>query len=131
MITGKSPCFPSCFSYSLLHEHPSRPVPFPPAVFPHPVRPRTIPLAFRFRGTMVQGKVPRGTVQAPKRQEKRGFIMAAVVDREKCAGCGACEADCPVQAISMDDGKAKVDADTCVSCGACTGNCPCEAITLD
>jgi ferredoxin len=57
--------------------------------------------------------------------------MAAVVDKEKCAGCGACEADCPVQAISMDDGKAKVDADTCVSCGACTGNCPCEAITLD
>ena len=57
--------------------------------------------------------------------------MAAVVDREKCAGCGACEGECPVQAISMDDGKAKVDADTCVSCGACTGNCPCEAITLD
>ena len=56
--------------------------------------------------------------------------MAAVVDREKCAGCGACEGECPVQAISMDDGKANVDADTCVSCGACTGACPCEAISL-
>ncbi|MBR6022435.1 MAG: 4Fe-4S binding protein [Kiritimatiellae bacterium] len=63
-------------------------------------------------------------------QSKREVIMAAVVDREKCAGCGACEGECPVQAISMDDGKAKVDADTCVSCGACTGACPCEAIAL-
>lgn len=57
--------------------------------------------------------------------------MAAVVDKDKCAGCGACEGECPVQAIKVADGKATVDADTCVSCGACTGVCPCEAITLD
>ena len=57
--------------------------------------------------------------------------MAAVVDSEKCVGCGAYEGECPVQAISMEDGKSKVDPDTCVGCGACTNACPCEAITLD
>ncbi|MBR6020846.1 MAG: 4Fe-4S binding protein [Kiritimatiellae bacterium] len=56
--------------------------------------------------------------------------MAAVVDKEKCAGCGTCEGDCPVQAIQMVDGKAEVNADLCVECGACTASCPCEAISL-
>ena len=56
--------------------------------------------------------------------------MAAVVDQDKCVGCETCVGACPVQAIKMEDGKAKVQADVCVECGACTGECPCEAISL-
>ena len=56
--------------------------------------------------------------------------MAAKVDKEKCVGCEACVGACPVEAISVYDGKADVDAGTCIECGACVGECPSEAISL-
>lgn len=33
--------------------------------------------------------------------------MAANVNPEKCVGCEACVGACPVEAISMNDGKAQ------------------------
>ncbi|NLG13905.1 MAG: 4Fe-4S binding protein [Lentisphaerae bacterium] len=56
--------------------------------------------------------------------------MAAVVDKEKCVGCGACVDECPVEAIKIDDDKAVINEDDCVSCGACVDACPCEAIEV-
>ncbi len=57
--------------------------------------------------------------------------MTAVVDFDKCTGCGACTEVCPVEAITLnDDGKACVNADDCTDCGACADECPSEAITL-
>ncbi len=47
---------------------------------------------------------------------------------DACVACGACAAQCPVEAISEGDGKFVIDADTCVSCGACAEQCPVEAI---
>ena len=41
-----------------------------------------------------------------------------------CIACGACEAECPVGAISEGDGKYEIDADACASCGACADVCP-------
>ena len=38
--------------------------------------------------------------------------------------------ECPVEAISMEDGVAVVN-DDCVDCGACVDACPVEAITLE
>ena len=43
---------------------------------------------------------------------------------DECISCGACAAECPVNAISEGDGKYVIDADTCISCGACAGTCP-------
>ena len=43
---------------------------------------------------------------------------------DECISCGACEAECPVSAISAGDDKYVIDADTCIDCGACAGVCP-------
>ena len=51
------------------------------------------------------------------------------VDETKCVGCEACTGACPVEAISMVDGKANVDEGKCIDCGACVGECPAEAIS--
>lgn len=56
--------------------------------------------------------------------------MAAIVDKDKCAGCGPCVDACPVTAIKIEDNLAIIDADTCIDCGACVGECPSEAISL-
>lgn len=57
--------------------------------------------------------------------------MPAKVDVEKCIGCGDCVAQCPTEAIKIEDEKAVIDAETCVDCGACVDVCPTEAISLD
>ncbi len=54
--------------------------------------------------------------------------MAYSIVNDVCIGCGTCEAECPVSAISVgDDGKYVIDADLCLDCGACAGVCPVDA----
>ena len=36
---------------------------------------------------------------------------------DDCIACGACESECPVGAISEQDGKMVIDPETCVECG--------------
>lgn len=50
---------------------------------------------------------------------------------DECIACGACAAECPVEAISEGDGKFVIDADACIECGACAANCPVEAPVQD
>ncbi len=45
-----------------------------------------------------------------------------------CVSCGACAAQCPVEAISQGDGKYVIDPDKCVSCGSCASTCPTGSI---
>lgn len=47
---------------------------------------------------------------------------------DECVNCGACEGDCPVEAISEVDGARKIDAEKCISCGSCAASCPTSAI---
>lgn len=47
---------------------------------------------------------------------------------DECISCGACAAQCPVEAISEGDDKFVIDAEKCISCGACADGCPVEAI---
>jgi len=56
--------------------------------------------------------------------------MAAKIDKDTCVGCESCVGTCPVEAISMVDGKAEVEDAKCVECGACVSVCPVEAISL-
>jgi len=56
--------------------------------------------------------------------------MAVQIGGEKCTGCGLCVDACPVEAISLENDKAKVDAEKCVDCGQCVEECPNEAIKM-
>ena len=47
---------------------------------------------------------------------------------DACISCGACAAQCPVEAIAEGDGQFVINADTCIDCGACADQCPVEAI---
>ncbi|MEF9984395.1 MAG: 4Fe-4S binding protein [Oscillospiraceae bacterium] len=43
---------------------------------------------------------------------------------DDCICCGACESECPVNAISAGDGKYVIDPSKCIDCGACANICP-------
>ncbi len=71
----------------------------------------------------------------------------AVIDREKCGGCGECAEACPkniikivpkknkyiVKCISCDKGAAMKDKCTvgCIGCKICEKNCPADAIKVN
>ncbi len=51
---------------------------------------------------------------------------------EKCTGCGRCVDVCPHAVFAMIGGKAAVlDRDLCMECGACQRNCSAGAISVD
>lgn len=56
--------------------------------------------------------------------------MPAVVDAEKCGGCGSCAENCPSDAIEIVDGLAVVDEDACLDCALCEDECPHDAIKV-
>ena len=52
----------------------------------------------------------------------------AYVIEELCDGCEVCVSICPVNAITMKEGKARINPFMCIGCGACIPVCPREAI---
>jgi len=53
------------------------------------------------------------------------------IDKNKCIGCGICVKECPVNAITMKDGKAEIDMEKCIRCGRCHDVCPKKAVRHD
>lgn len=51
----------------------------------------------------------------------------AYVIKDACISCGACAAQCPVNAISEGDGKYVIDSSLCIDCGNCASVCPVSA----
>ena len=51
--------------------------------------------------------------------------MAYKID-DACIACGACQPECPVDAISEGDIYV-IDAAACIDCGACADACPVDA----
>jgi MinD superfamily P-loop ATPase len=56
--------------------------------------------------------------------------VVAVIDRDTCSDCGACEAACRYEALAEIDGHWQVDPIACEGCGACLDRCPSEALSL-
>ncbi|MCK5057564.1 MAG: 4Fe-4S binding protein [Candidatus Aminicenantes bacterium] len=53
--------------------------------------------------------------------------MAHVITDE-CISCGACETECPEEAISEGEEIFVIDPKKCTDCAACVEVCPVEAI---
>jgi ferredoxin len=53
---------------------------------------------------------------------------------DTCISCGACESECPNEAITAGDSTYVIDADKCTECygfygeSQCTAGCPTESI---
>jgi len=56
--------------------------------------------------------------------------MVAIVDAEKCDGCGTCVDACSTEAITIVDDVAVVDENECVDCEVCVDECPNGAISM-
>jgi len=50
------------------------------------------------------------------------------INQELCTGFGACIDACPMEAIVLEDGKARIIEENCSNCLMCIGVCPIEAI---
>jgi ferredoxin len=61
----------------------------------------------------------------------------ALMILEECTSCGACEVDCPNEAISEGDQHYMIDPDRCTECVGfhdepqCASTCPVECIVPD
>ena len=48
--------------------------------------------------------------------------------KQSCTGCGDCVNVCPVNAITIQNGKAIIDQDKCIDCKFCVTTCTFNAI---
>ncbi len=50
---------------------------------------------------------------------------------DECIACGACEPECPTEAISEGEDIYHIDPEECIECGACAEVCPVDAPILE
>ena len=68
------------------------------------------------------------TLMANKKMKTEA--LTSVVDEEECIGCGLCEEICSYGAHYLEEGKSHTIAAICRGCGACAAECPRRAITM-
>ncbi len=54
-----------------------------------------------------------------------------LVNNDRCFGCAACIALCPVNALSLINIMAIVDEPTCTHCNLCIPACPVHALSIE
>ena len=69
-----------------------------------------------------------GTLMANKQMTTEA--LTSVVDEEQCIGCGLCEEICVYGAHYVEEGTSHTIAALCRGCGACAAECPRRAITM-
>jgi NAD-dependent dihydropyrimidine dehydrogenase PreA subunit len=58
-------------------------------------------------------------------------VVTLELDQEKCNGCRMCTIVCPHAVFEIENKKAViVNKDFCIECGACEKNCPENAISV-
>jgi ferredoxin len=102
------------------------PADFPSAVLP--TRPESLERTEKqAAATEKSSDVPNARGAEPP---SRTATLIAHVDEEACTPCGACQAVCPTDAITLGEAIVKVNAELCCGCGACAEVCPSQAIRL-
>lgn len=87
---------------------------------------------FRKPSTYAGGRtgVWRRVVQAVVRRFGRTYAPRPGVIAPSCIGCGKCERICPVQAVTIAEGRATIDLARCIRCYCCHEICTEHAIGL-
>ena len=58
-------------------------------------------------------------------------VTTLKLDLEKCTGCSMCAIVCPHTVFTVLNRKAHIaDRGACMECGACAANCPVEAVSV-
>ena len=71
-----------------------------------------------------------GTLPRPLRRWAMGQMLVSPQAGSRCTGCGYCAKHCPVQAITVVDGRARMDLERCIRCYCCHELCPELAVEL-
>ncbi|MBS7637295.1 Coenzyme F420 hydrogenase/dehydrogenase, beta subunit C-terminal domain [Candidatus Bathyarchaeota archaeon] len=64
-----------------------------------------------------------GWIEMSARPKVFGQLLAEVINKGLCVGCGGCEAVCPVNSISLTEGSPRLTG-ICIACGICYSCCP-------